>query len=299
MIAPAVLAGRARYERRLEGWVDDAPGDALAHTVRVEDDERAVEVAAVAGLAPGYELRAARGRALRGAVAPEAVAGVATLTGARMVAGFGRRVASAVGTGPGAALLADAAIEVARLARQVTKLPPERAALAAGGDPWACWQLDTTAWADLPDSCFTYSAVGRARVRPDPAGAGARPVVAMTPDLYRPRPGQTRVFVRHRTLRLERTGGRLHLLHRLEDNVHGFELACEVDLATGTIAHASHRTPRLPYRGVCDVPQARLATLIGQRVDGELRRRAAELVGGPTGCAQLYDLVADLVRLLA
>jgi len=40
MIEPAVLRGRARYERTMEGWTDDADGDALAHTVRLAPSGR-------------------------------------------------------------------------------------------------------------------------------------------------------------------------------------------------------------------------------------------------------------------
>src|SRR5438093_157390 len=124
----------------------------------------------------------AKPAALRGAVAPAVVEGVATLAGTPMVAGLTRRVAEATGAGEGAGLVLDAVIEIARLARQVAKLPRARAARAAGGNAWECWQLDTTGWIDLPDSCFTYSDAGRAlfgirHVEPatQPARARARP----------------------------------------------------------------------------------------------------------------------------
>ena len=60
-----------------------------------------------------------------------------------------------------------------------------------------------------------------------------------------------------------------------------------------------HVTPRLPYTGVCSEPQRRFASLVGERVDRDLRRRLQTSLGGPTGCAQLYDLTADLLKLLA
>src|SRR5207253_2758028 len=153
----------------------------------------------------------------------------------------------------------DAAIEVARLARQVTKLPPERAARAAAG-PWECWQLDMTGWVDLPNSCFAYSDAGRALF-------GSRAVTTpILPDLYSPPPGATRVFVRRKTARLERRGARLALFNSMHDNVHGFEIRYEVDLATGVIVAAESCTPRLPYLGICTEPQARIASLVGPRV---------------------------------
>jgi hypothetical protein len=119
----------------------------------------------------------------------------------------------------------------------------------------------------------------------------------MTPDLYSPRPGQRRVFERRKRARIERRDGRLALFHAMHDNVHGFEITLEIDLASGRIAH-EHVTPRLPYQGICSEPQARLATLKGEAVDEGLRKRIGALLGGPAGCAQLYDLTADLLKLL-
>src|SRR3989442_2354841 len=56
MIEPAVLRGRARYERTMEGWTDDADGDALAHTVRLADPERRIEFRPVTTRPPSYEI---------------------------------------------------------------------------------------------------------------------------------------------------------------------------------------------------------------------------------------------------
>jgi hypothetical protein len=149
-----------------------------------------------------------------------------------------------------------------------------------------------TGWVDLPNSCFAYSDAGRALF-------GSRAVTTpMVPDLYSPPPGATRVFVRRKTARLERRGARLALFNSMHDNVHGFEIRYEVDLATGVIVAAESRTPRLPYLGICTEPQARIASLVGQAVDHDLRKRMQALVGGTAGCAQLYDLTADLLRLL-
>jgi hypothetical protein len=275
----------------MEGWTDNTHADALTHTVRLRDPDRAVELAAVCTTSPDYAIREARGRVLGGAVDPAVAEAMARLAGLRMVAGFTRRAAEVAGGGAGAAFMVDAAVEVARLARQVTKVPRERAERAAG-DPRLCWELDTTAWVDLPDSCFTYSAAGRALF-------GTRPVTTpMHPDLYSPRPGQTRVFVRRKVARLERHDGRLRLFHAMHDDVHGFELHLEVDPVSGRIVQAEHQTPRLPYMGICSEPQRNLAALVGETVDEGLRKRIGPLIGGPGGCAQLYDLTADLLRLV-
>jgi hypothetical protein len=290
MVQIAVLVGRDVWERGVEAWVDSTHDDAFTHTVQVREPGRGVELTAVALPSPAYEIREARARVLEGDVAGSVVDGARKLAGLRMVGGFTRAVAEAVGPGAGASLLVDAAIEVARLARQVARLPRERAERASLG-AWECWQLDTTGWVDLPDSCFTYSPAGRALF-------GTREVTAaMHPDLYSPRPGQPRVFERRKVARIERRGDRLVLFHSMHDNVHGFEVTYEVDARMGTILRATHTTPRLPYLGICSEPQGRIESLIGETLDPGLRRRLGALIGGAAGCAQLYDLTADLLRL--
>jgi len=284
-----LLRGRARFERVIDGRIDNTHDDAFTHTVRLADDDGAVELSAVATPSPAYEIRQARYR-VPAAGEPEYTP-LAALAGARMVGGFTRRVAAAVEGRPAAAHLVDAAVEVARLARQVTKLPPARAARALAG-PWECWQLDMTGWVDLPDSCFTYSDAGRALF-------GTREVTTpVGPELYAPPPGQAGVFVRQKIARLARDGARVTCSHSMHDNVHGFEIRYEIDLAAGVIVAAESRTPRLPYHGICTEPQARIGAMVGQPVDAGLRKRAQALLGGTSGCAQLYDLTADLLKLL-
>jgi hypothetical protein len=260
--------------------------------VVLRDDDRAVELSIVALPSPTYLIREARCRSVAGALDGGIVAGVEELAGTPMVGGLSRRVAELTGSGPDAGLVLGAIVEVARLARQVAKLPRERAERAAGGDAWECWQLDTTGWIDLPNSCFTYSEAGRSLF-------GTRTVgTPMQPDLYSPRPAQRRVFERKKVARLERRDGRLRLFHSMHDNVHGFEVTYEIDLATGQIVGAEHITPRLPYMGICTEPQRKIAALLGETADPGLRQRIQGHLGGETGCAQLYDLTADLLKLL-
>jgi len=292
MPAPALLAGRDRYERVMHGWVDNTHDDAFTHTVRLTDDDRALEVTVVALPSPTYAIREARLTPLAGDVAPSVAAAFPRLAGSGMVGGLTRRAAELLGGAAGAALAVDAVIEVGRLSRQVAKMPRATAERASTGDALACWTLDTTGWVDLPNSCFTYSPAGRALF-------GTRPVATpMVPDLYSPRPGQGRVFERRKVARLERVEGRLRLFHSMHDNVHGFELTCEIDLASGTITRAAHVTPRLPYMGLCSEPQRKLAALVGEPADPGLRKRIQSMLGGEGGCAQLYDLTADLLKLL-
>lgn len=292
MIAPPLLEGRDRYERLVEGWVDAVGDDAVAHTVRLGDPDAGIELTIVALPSPHYEIRAASARALAGVVDGGVLAGVPRLAGTRMVSGLTRRAAEAVGEGAGARLVVDAVVEAARLARQVARIPRERAERAADGDPWACWELDMSSWVDIPGTCFAFSDAGRRLF-------GTRPIVtSMRPDFYSPRPGQRRVFERVKRARLERRSGRLLLAHTMDDNAHHFELTYEIDLETARITRADSVTPRLPYLGICSEPQAKIVTLVGERVDEGLRTRVQTLLGGVTGCAQLYDLTADLLKLL-
>jgi hypothetical protein len=292
-LAPPLLAGRDRYQRVMHGRVDNTHEDAFTHTVRLTDDERALEVAVVALPSPTYEICEARLTPLAGRLDGGLGPGFARLAGARMIGGLTRQAAELLGGGEGAALALDATIEVARLARQVARMPRAAAERATAGDPLACWELDTTGWVDLPNSCFTYSPAGRALF-------GTRTIATpMVADLYSPRAGQLRIFERRKVARLERIADRLRLFHSMHDNVHGFELTCEIDPSSGTIVRAEHVTPRLPYMGVCSEPQRRLAGLVGERVDAALRKRIQSTLGGEAGCAQLYDLTADLLKLLA
>jgi Protein of unknown function (DUF2889) len=293
MIGSPFLSGRDRYERVMDGRVDNTHDDAFTHTVQLRDDDRALEIAVVALPSPTYAIREARLTPLAGRVGSSLAPHFARLAGTEMVGGLTRRVAELLGREEGAALAVDATIEVARLARQAAKMPRAAAERAAAGDPLACWTLDTTGWADLPNSCFTYSAAGRALF-------GTRTIATpMVADVYSPRPGQLRVFERRKVARLERSENRLVLFHSMHDNVHGFELTCEIDLATDTIVRAEHVTPRLPYQGVCSEPQRRFGALLGERADRDLRKRIQVMLGGEAGCAQLYDLTADLLKLLS
>ena len=293
MITPALLQGRHRYERVMDGRVDNTHEDAFTHTVVLRDDDQALELSVVAEPSPSYLIREARCRRVAGALEPALAARIEDLAGTAMVGGLSRRVAELTGAGPGAAFVLGAVVEVARLARQTAKLPRERAERAAGGNALECWQLDMTGWVDLPNSCFTYTDAGRSLF-------GSRTVATpMQPDLYSSRLGQQRVFERTKIARLERRDGRLTLFHSMHDNVHGFEITYEIDLATGTIVRADHVTPRLPYMGVCSEPQRKITALVGETADDGLRRRIQSHLGGETGCAQLYDLTSDLLKLLA
>jgi hypothetical protein len=106
------------------------------------------------------------------------------------------------------------------------------------------------------------------------------------------------VFERRKVARLERDGDRLALFHAMHDNVHGFEVTLELDARAERVTGAASVVTRLPYAGICSEPQGKIETLVGEAVDAGLSRRIQGLLGGVTGCAQLYDLTADLLKLL-
>ena len=277
MIGSPFLAGRDRYERVMEGWVDNTHDTAFTHTVQITDLDGAVEVSLVATPSPGYEVQAASARALAG-VDPAIAADFPALAGTRMVGGFTKRLAELCGsrTGRGA---------VRRRGHRGGPAGPPGHQAARGRHRGArtrttrcaCWQLDTTGWVDLPDSCFTYSQAGRALF-------GTRPVTTpMVTALYSPPPGARKVFTRKKVARLVLTGRRLHLFHSMHDNVHGFDLHYEVDLDRGTVVAADSVTSRLPYAGICSEPQGKIRSLLGQPVDALLRKRIQTSLGGSSG----------------
>ncbi len=83
------------------------------------------------------------------------------------------------------------------------------------------------------------------------------------------------------------------------DAVHSFRILLTVDPGRAVVVDAGALTPRLPYLGLCSEPQGPIRSLVEQSVDADLRTRLATLVGGPEGCGQLFDLTADLLKLLA
>lgn len=296
MISSPYLAEADRYERTMNGWVDSERSDAFAITARIADPWVAVELVAEATPSPEYGILAARGRVLVGNPerAESALAEAVTrLVGLPMTSGFTRKVAEALGNLAGAQYFVDAAIEVARLARQATRMPERLVRERIAEGPVGFWRLDMEGWVDIPASCYTYRPESEALFKE----RDVRP--AATPTLYAPPVGAARVFNRTKVARLERDAGRLLLSHSMFDEVHSFQIWYAVDLATGAIVDAGSITPRLPYSSICSDPQRNIAGLLGQTVGPELRKRIGVLIGGVSGCAQLYDLTADLLRLLS
>ena len=267
VIGSPYLEGRARYERVMDGWVDNTHDDAFTHTVRLTDDDFGIEVTAVCTPSPGYEVREARGASALGL-------GRSGDRRRLWPAGrqpYGRWLHAASGRavrarGPARGFSWTPGSRWHGSPARRPSCPRERTARLDPGDARQCWELDTTGWADLPDSCFTYSPAGRALL-------GTRPVsTPMVRELYSPPPGARKIFVRRKLSRLVRTGRRLHLFHAMHDNVHGFDLHYEIDLDRGVIVAADSITSRLPYLGICNEPQGKIASLIGRA----RRRRAPQ-----------------------
>ncbi|MBI4610778.1 MAG: DUF2889 domain-containing protein [Candidatus Rokubacteria bacterium] len=285
-----------RYERVIHGWVDVPSSDAFAVTVRIADPWIAFELAADTTPSPDYAILSARAKVLIGdaeRMDPALCAATAKVAGLRMVAGFTRSLAGALEGRRGAQYFVDAAIEVARLARQVTRLPEALVSERMAEGPIGYWHLDMTGWVDLPSSCYAYRPESEALFRERQVRS------AMQPALYAPPVGAVRIFNRSKVARLERRDGRLMLTHSMFDEAHSFQIWYAVDLSSGVIVDAGSSTPRLPYLGICTDPQRNIASLVGQPVTAELRKRIGTLIGGLSGCAQLYDLTADLLKLLS
>jgi Protein of unknown function (DUF2889) len=281
-----------RYERTVTGWVDSVEDSLLRFSARFGDGRVDLEVSLVAEPSPSYLVSSGTARAgsgepgLEWGPLLEAFAGVA---GLRIVPGFRRQVAGLLGEHPLAEYLLDAAIEAARLSRQVTRVGVSGASRPS---PLEFHRLDLEAWPDLVDLCFTYR-------RESEALFGERPV--RTPavvDMYAPPPGRTLVFHRYKRSHIARTGDTFSLYQSMFDHVHGFELWYELDARSHDVVSARALTPRLPYMGICEEPQARIREMVGVRIGTDWPGVVRGQLGGRRGCFQLTDLSTDLFRLL-
>ena len=281
----------------MEGWVDNTHEDAFTHTVRLA--RRRPD----AGGRAWWRCRRRPTRSGRRAArrwparsAPSLAEAFARLAGAAMVGGLTparRRADRRRPTAP--RWSSTPAIEVARLARQVARLPREPGRAGDGGRRARVLELDTTGWVDLPNSCFTYSAAGRALFG-TPHGGDADGARSLQP-AARARRGSSSA-ARWRAWSA-RTGG------------------CASSTRCTTTSTASRSPTRSTWprgrdraRRARDAAAALRRHLLGaaaarsprcsaRRADAGLRKRIQSHLGGEAGCAQLYDLTADLLKLLA
>lgn len=280
------------YERTVTGWVDTLEGSRLQLNAQLSDGLIDLEVSLVAEPSPSYQLSAAtaiaRSESTKQRCGPllEAFRGIGSL---RIAAGFRRQVAGLLGEHPFASHLLDAAIEAARLSRQVTRVDlPGSPRLG----PAEFHRLDLEAWPELLDLCFTYRAETEALFAERPVRTPA------TVDMYAAPPGRRLVFHRYKRSHVARAGGTLSLYQSMFDQVHGFELWYDVDEQSHEILAARVLTPRLPYMGICEEPQQRVRDMIGVKLGADWAGGVRTRLGGRRGCFQLTDLTSDLLRLL-
>ena len=287
------LAQASPYERTVTGWVDALdPPPLLRLSARLTDAIADLEVSLVAEPSPSYRLSEAtaiaRSETTRAAAGPilEAFRAIGRL---RVASGFRRQVAEILGPHPLAGHLLDAAIEAARLSRQVTRIDVSGVTRPS---PAEFHQLDLEAWPELVDLCFTY----RTETRELFAERAVR--TPATVEMYSPPPGRPLVFHRYKRSHVARAGSTLALYQSMFDQVHGFELWYDVDIRSHEIVAARVLTPRLPYMGICDEPQQRARDMVGVKLDADWAGSVRGLLGGRRGCFQLTDLTSDLCRLL-
>ena len=257
------------YERTVTGWVDtlegvaapaQRPAERRAGRPRGEPRRRAVA-----------ELPAVRGRPRRRAPSRRrsAAARCWRRSGAsarlRIAAGFRRQVAGLLGEHP-------ARRPPAR--RRHRGGPPvaagdagRRARLAARRSPAEFHRLDLEAWPELLDLCFTYRAETRAlfaeRAGPD-AGDRRHVRVAARPE--------ARVPPLQAEPRRPRAEGRSPSTSRCSTRCTGSSSGTTWTRRVTRSSRARALTPRLPYMGICEEPQ--------QRVAGHDRREARRRLGG-------------------
>jgi hypothetical protein len=224
------------------------------------------------------------------------------IRGVRIGRGFSKRILTEPGDSPGAAEHLFLAIEMARIGQQVLQVPPAlktRLAESQNAGPslaaYNAWSTDRAYMPELANSCYTYRDASAALF----AGRAVR--MGFSADLYSPRPGEKRVFWREKRLcisvKRDSEGNDFYACQNsMNDTVHdimiGFDLARD-----GMISNAHSRGLRLPYLGICEDAQGSTARLNGLRVSTEYVLRFSDRVGGSEGCAHLFDLSIDLLRL--
>lgn len=233
---------------------------------------------------------------------PELCVRYPEIGGVRIGRGFSKRILTVLGDLPGAEEHLFLAVEMARIGQQVFQVPPgfksqiaENHCVGTSRAAYDAWRTDRAYMPDIADSCYTYR------------DASAELFVArevrmgFSAALYSPKPGDRRIFWREKQLSVwikrNSEGNDFYACENsMNDTVHditiGFDLARD-----GVISNAHSRGLRLPYHGICEDAQLRTARLSGMRVNDEYTLQFADRVGGSEGCAHLFDLSIDLLRL--
>jgi hypothetical protein len=250
---------------------------------------------------PEYEVTDASARQIEGEFDPRLCERYAGVKGARIGRGFSRRVLSELGDLPGAQEHLLTAIEMARVGQQVYHYTAEfEAEFPSGGSATEsariAWLKDR-AYMGLANTCYAYrdESEGLFTSREVRCGFGA--------ELTRPKPGDKRVFWRNKRVEIEMkkgvNGEAIYACESaMEDAVHDIRIGFDLS-SDGVISNARSRGSRLPYHGLCEDPHLRTPALEGLKVTGAFVAQFAEHVGGAQGCAHLFDLSIDVLRLFS
>lgn len=224
------------------------------------------------------------------------------IRGARIGRGLSKRILIQLGDLPGAEEHLFLAIEMARVGQQVFQAPAGFEAqlanyqtIGASSAAYNFWRMDRAYMPELANSCYTYRDTSAALF----ASRDVR--MGFSAELYSPKPGDKRVFWREKQLSVsvkrDSSGNDFYACRNwMNDTVH--DIAIIFDLACNGIISNAHSTGlRLPYRGICEDAQFRTGGLNGMRLNDRYSLQLADRVGGAHGCAHLFDLSADVLRL--
>jgi Protein of unknown function (DUF2889) len=249
---------------------------------------------------PEYEIIEASARQIAGEFDPHLCDRYAGISGARIGRGFSKRVISELGEAPGAHEHLLTAIEMARVGQQVYQYTPEfedqfpSSGGAVSEAARIAWLKDR-AYMGLANTCYAY------RDESESLFASREVRCGFDAELTRPEPGDKRVFWRNKRVAIElKAGGNGEAIYAcesvMEDAIHDIRIGFELS-SDGMISNARSRGARLPYHGICEDPHLRTPALEGLNVTGAFISQFAEHVGGAQGCAHLFDLSTDALRL--
>jgi len=91
-------------------------------------------------------------------------------------------------------------------------------------------------------------------------------------------------------------GGDLLIHGQFEDENHLIDAQVTVKRETGLVTSAYATMGRTPYGEVCRGPLAATPQLVGVTIGRGAARQVASILGGPTGCTHLVDLVVEVFR---
>jgi hypothetical protein len=301
-IEPTVPLVAGAYLREFEAQIDvPAPGR-LRVIGRLRDALGDIEHTWLVAT-PTYEVLEAGARQHAGEqahIAPALCARYSTIAGVGIGRGFSRRIRTALGEDlPGAGQHLLLAIEMARVGQQVFQFSPEFEQRFApqrplrSADALLAWRKDRDYMAGLAGSCYTY------RDESEALFATRRVISIVGPPVTRPAPGTLRAFWRRKRLSIRRSGApeRAYVCESaMEDTLHDITIGFRLD-HDGRIGEANSGARRLPYSGLCEDPHERVAGLNGVRITEQYVSQLSERIGGSQGCAHLFDLAVDCLRL--